>query len=134
VIEKRPPLKAGARRTGWIGCNIRLDRIPRDGEVPLIADGRVLPMAEVRQRFQRFLPLGTLSKDQRGWATLALRVVRSLSKSRFTLHELYDKGDDFAAVYPRNRHIPEKIRQQLQVLRDLGVLRFLGHGHYELVD
>jgi len=28
------------------------------------------------------------------------------------------------------RHIPDKIRQQLQVLRDLGLLEFLGSGSY----
>lgn len=132
VIEKRPPLKAGARRAGWIGCNIRLDRIPLDGEVSLIEEGCVLPVAQVRQRFQRYLPLNTLSKDERGWAALTLRTVRSLSKTSFTLQELYAKKRDFVEVYPRNRHVLEKIRQQLQVLRDLGVLRFHGHGRYEL--
>lgn len=134
VIEKRPPLKAGARRAGWIGCNIRLDRIPPDGEVTLIANGAALPMAEVRRRFQRFLPLGRLSKDDRGWAALTLGVVRGLSKRNFALGDLYARENDFAEAYPRNRHIPAKIRQQLQVLRDLGVLRFLGYGRYELVD
>jgi type II restriction enzyme len=30
-------------------------------------------------------------------------------------------------------HIPDKIRQQLQVLRDLGLLEFLGAGSYRLL-
>lgn len=134
VIEQRLPLKAEARRAGWIGCNIRLDRIPSDGEVPLISNGSPLPKAEVRRRFQRYLPLSDLSNDQRGWATLTLRVVRGLSKIHFTLPEVYAKERDFSAVYPQNRHVREKIRQQLQVLRDLGVLRFHGKGCYELID
>jgi len=28
------------------------------------------------------------------------------------------------------RHVPDKIRQQLQVLRDLGFVEFLGRGRY----
>jgi len=35
-------------------------------------------------------------------------------------------------MFPNNHHVPEKIRQQLQVLRDAGLVRFLGRGHYEL--
>ena len=31
-----------------------------------------------------------------------------------------------------NRHVRPKIRQQLQVLRDLGLLDFLGGGSYRL--
>jgi type II restriction enzyme len=65
---------------------------------------------------------------------MILKVVRDLSKEAFYLSELYEKENDFASVYPRNRHIREKIRQQLQVLRDLGVLRFKGNGRYELTD
>jgi len=31
-----------------------------------------------------------------------------------------------------NRHVRAKIRQQLQILRDLGSLHFLGRGRYRL--
>ena len=31
-----------------------------------------------------------------------------------------------------NRHVRDKIRQQLQVLRDLGLLEFRGDGSYRL--
>ena len=31
------------------------------------------------------------------------------------------------------KHIKEKIRQQLQVLRDKGLIEFLGNGHYRKV-
>ncbi len=31
-----------------------------------------------------------------------------------------------------NAHVRDKIRQQLQVLRDLDLLTFLGEGHYRL--
>jgi len=35
--------------------------------------------------------------------------------------------------YPDNRHIRDKIRQQLQILRDLGLLQFLRPAHYRLL-
>ena len=34
------------------------------------------------------------------------------------------------ALHPDNRHVRDKIRQQLQVLRDLGLVEFLGRGRY----
>jgi len=33
IIEQRRPLSPGARRAGWVGCNIRLDGIPDAGRI-----------------------------------------------------------------------------------------------------
>ncbi len=134
VVEKRPPLNQKARRAGWIGCNLRLDRIPPDGEILLIDGGSVVPKTDVRRRFQRFLPLVALPVGQRGWAALTLRVVRGLRKGEFSLSEVYAREAEFTGVYPQNRHIREKIRQQLQLLRELGIVHFRGHGQYELAE
>lgn len=134
VIERRSPLSQNARRAGWVGCNIRLDRIPPDGEIAVISEGVCLPKSEVRRRFERFLPLANLSADQRGWTTLTLSVIRSLGKNKFALSDLYAREPQFAETYPGNQHVRAKIRQQLQVLRDLGVLAFEGGGQYLLLN
>ena len=134
VVEKRPPLGPKARRAGWVGCNIRLDQIASDGEIAVVDDGVVQPVSEVRKRFQRFLPLARKSAEQRGWTLLTLRMVRGLGKNFFNLQDLYALESDFAKAYPENRHIKDKIRQQLQILRDLGVLAFEERGEYRLLD
>ena len=36
-------------------------------------------------------------------------------------------------LHPDNRHVLDKIRQQLQVLRDMGFVEFLGRGRYRSV-
>jgi type II restriction enzyme len=131
VIEKRKPLGPGAARAGWIGCNIRLDRIGPDGEIRVIERGKVRPRDQVRLQFRRFMPLATIVPTERGWTTLTLSVVRSLSKARFRLSDLYEREMMFAAAYPQNRNIRPKIRQQLQVLRDLGLILFEGNGVYK---
>lgn len=133
VVEQRPALGPHARRAGWIGCNIRLDRIPIDGEIAVIQRGICISKTEVRNRFRRFLPLANVPADQRGWTTLTLSTIRSLAKREFRLSELYEREQSFARMYPGNRHIRAKIRQQLQVLRDLGVLCFVGTGRYHLL-
>jgi type II restriction enzyme len=134
VIEKRPPLAPTARRAGWVGCNIRLDQIASDGEVDVVDDGLPRPVDEVRRRFQRFLPLAKKRAEQRGWTLLTLRLVRGLGKTAFRLDDMYALEDEFARVYPENHHVRDKIRQQLQVLRDLGVLEFVGRGEYRIYD
>ena len=35
-----------------------------------------------------------------------------------------------AGKHPDNHHIKDKIRQQLQMLRDNGIIEFIGRGHY----
>lgn len=61
-----------------------------------------------------------------------LRVVRSLGKTEFFLSDMYNHAEELAKLHPDNNHVRDKIRQQLQVLRDLDHLEFLGPGHYRL--
>ncbi len=117
-----------------VGCNLRLDRIPPDGEVQVIEGGVAVAKSEVRRKFQRYLPLNTLSAARRGWAALRLRIVRSLPGRQFALSDLYARDAEFAFAYPGSRCLHEKIRQQLQLLRNIGIIRFKGNGQYELID
>ena len=50
AIECRPPLAPTARRAGWVGCNILLNKIPQDARIPIVADGTARPAAEFRPR------------------------------------------------------------------------------------
>lgn len=134
VIEQRKPLSETARRAGWIGCNIRLDRIPPDGEIAVIESGLCRAKSDVREQFKRFLPLAHLTADQRGWTTLTLSIVRGLRRSEFSLADVYEKEQHFASAFPANRHVRAKIRQQLQVLRNLHIISFRGNGRYTVIS
>lgn len=43
------------------------------------------------------------------------------------------RSDEFMNLHPGNRHVRDKIRQQLLLLRDLGLLKFLDAGSYLLL-
>ena len=58
--------------------------------------------------------------------------IDKLGKSEFTLSEMYDFEYLLAQKHPNNKHIKDKIRQQLQFLRDKGYLEFLKRGSYHL--
>lgn len=134
VIECRKPLAPTARRAGWIGCKILLHRVPADSRITIIADGMVMSPARVREAHSRLRPIQAMKLEQRGWALDVLQVVRSLKRTEFLLSEVYRSEDDLASLHPNNRHVRDKIRQQLQVLRDTGFLKFLGGGKYGVVE
>ena len=56
----------------------------------------------------------------------------SLGKQEFSLSDIYVLEGQFNSLHPDNRHIRDKIRQHLQILRDLGLLSFLAPGRYRL--
>ena len=133
AVERRKPLAATARRAGWVGCNIVLDKIPVHARIPVIEEGNVRTKQEVREAYQRLRPLEKLQVEKRGWTLDVLRVVQSLNKKEFLLSDVYAQAERLGRLHPGNRHVEAKIRQQLQVLRDLGLVEFLGAGSYHLV-
>jgi type II restriction enzyme len=132
AIEKRKPLSPTADRAGWIGCNILLHSIPADARIQIVSDGKPVSPATVRAQYARIRPLAKLDAKQRGWTLDVLNVVRSVGKPEFDLAEVYQSEEKLAKLHPANRHVRDKIRQQLQVLRDLGILEFLGGGRYRI--
>jgi type II restriction enzyme len=132
AVERRKPLASTARRAGWVGCNILLEKIPVQARIPVVSEGSPHTSREVRDSYNRLRPLEKLQVEKRGWTLDVLQVVQSLGKLEFTLADVYAHADSLARLHPNNAHVRDKIRQQLQVLRDLGLLKFLGDGSYRL--
>jgi hypothetical protein len=65
------------------------------------------------------------SLDLRGWTLDVLEVVLKMKNSTFRLSEVYEYVEKLQTAHPLNNHVQAKIRQQLQVLRDLKLLDFL---------
>jgi type II restriction enzyme len=132
-VEKRPPLSPTARRAGYVGCYFVLDRIPPDARIPIVQNARPVSASQVRKAYNKIRSLETIEVEKRGWTLDVLNVVRSIGKEQFMLRDVYDRADSLAKLHPNNRHVDDKIRQQLQVLRDLGLLTFLSPGSYRLL-
>jgi type II restriction enzyme len=84
----------------------------------------------VRRKYSRLKPLTKLNAELRGWTLDVLGVARSLEKKSFSLDEMYARDAEPGALHPANRNIRPKIRQQLQRLRDLGIIEFVRSGYY----
>jgi type II restriction enzyme len=132
VVERRKPLSPKARRAGWVGCNILLSEIPVDGKIEMVSAGCALPERRVRQEFSRVRKLANLPPQLRGWTVDVLNAIRRLGSVHFSLQELYAFDQELQSLHPSNQNVRPKIRQQLQVLRDVGLVEFSGQGHYTL--
>ncbi len=62
-----------------------------------------------------------------------LEVVFTLPKA-FSLRDVEARKEFFSRHYPDNRFVEAKIRQSLQILRDQGLIKFLGNGSYERIS
>jgi type II restriction enzyme len=134
VIEARRPLSGSARRKHWEGCRILLHSIPESGRISLIRDRCIEPRHRVLTAWRRTLFLRDETDVRaRGWLLNVMKCVERINRSTFTIEEVYAYEDELSQHYPANRYIKEKIRQQLQVLRDTGYLEFTGRGTYRMV-
>ena len=57
---------------------------------------------------------------------------RGRGKPEFTNEEVYAFTSELEKLHPDNRHVRDKIRQQLQVLRDAKLLVHVGSGVWRL--
>ena len=64
------------------------------------------------------------------WQEDMVRCVNLIPKDVFSLEDVYAFEEALAQAYPNNFHIRDKVRQQLQVMRDNGLISFLGGGMY----
>ncbi|MFH1638883.1 MAG: DpnI domain-containing protein [Chloroflexota bacterium] len=134
IIEKRHSLTLNARRAGWVGCNIILQDVPQDGRIFYVENREIAPKEMVLQRWRKTLFLSKEKKlSTRGWILDIMNCIDKLNKREFTLTEMYFFESYLKDRHPRNRHIKEKIRQQLQLLRNNGYLEFINNkGGYRL--
>lgn len=131
IIEKCRPLSPRARRSGWVGCNIVIGALPEPARVPVVREGLPESPRSLRELWSRFRWLADQDVETRGWTADVLRCVEQIGLRTFRLADVYAFEGHLGQLHPSNNNIRAKIRQQLQVLRDRGVLRFLGRGRYE---
>lgn len=133
IIEKRKPLSSTAQRAGWIGCNILLQNIPQSGKIFFVKNRQIEPKQKVLAEWQKTLFLREEKEvSAKGWLLDIMRSIEKLGKKEFILDDVYMFDRELSRLHPDNKHVKDKIRQQLQVLRDKNYLEFVGRGQYRL--
>ena len=131
IIEKRKALASTARRAGWVGCNIDVSNVPDLGKIFFVQNGLVKSKNEVLERWNKTTFVKSKSNiEAKGWLLDVLVCVERIKKQDFSLDDVYAFEAYLQAKHPENHNVKAKVRQQLQFLRDKGVIEFLGRGQY----
>lgn len=133
MLEKRKPLSQNARRAGWIGCNFLLDKLPKEGKIPIIKKEKVADKENVNKIWRKMFFLANKKPNLRGWTSDVLKIVQE-QNNEFELMDMYKYEKYFKELHPDNNNIQAKIRQQLQILRDNKILKFKKRGIYEVIE
>ena len=131
IIKQRKPLSATAKRAGWTGCNIDYRGIPQQGKILVIEQGVQRSAPDVIKEYTQAVRLMTNNIGQRGWLFEVLDCINKIPMEEFSIDDVYQFEADLQKLHADNHNIKPKIRQQLQFLRDRGVIDFLSHGQYK---
>lgn len=74
--------------------------------------------------------VSSITKNLTGWKKALFTALGFIDKQVFTTKDFASIIPYLQKRYPRNYNIEAKIRQQLQELRDLGLIKFEGNGVY----
>ena len=72
----------------------------------------------------------TIRQSLSGWRLDVFNIVTKIPTNGFELQQVYSHKQQLQKLHPGNLNIEAKIRQQLQELRDLGLIEFHGGGVY----
>ncbi len=134
IIEKRKPLSEKARRAGWTGCNILLNGIPENGRIYFVKNSAVIDKNRVLENWHKSSFLKSKKGEAKGWILDIMNCIDEINNEEFFLNDVYQFENILRAKHPNNNFIKDKIRQQLQLLRDKGIIEFLGRGKYKKVN
>ena len=134
IVEKRKPLAETAKRAGWIGCNILLDKIPAQGRIAIVKNGVALDKEHVLSQVKWSQKVKTQNMEARGWLMDILHCVNAINSTFFTIDMVYAFEEELILKHPDNHNIRAKIRQQLQQLRNRDIILFLGNGQYQKIS
>jgi len=133
IIEKRRPLSIHARRAGWVGCNISISNIPDFGKVYYIKNGNMIDKIDILNNWKKTTFIkNTCDNETKGWLLDIITCIEKVKKTEFNLNDIYNFKEVLKEKHPLNNNIEAKIRQQLQLLRDKNIIKFLGRGRYRI--
>lgn len=128
VVEKRKPLSVDARRAGWTGYNLLIDHIPLEAMITIYEESQFVSIQNILFAIEK-----SKNISKKDWGNEIINIIRELAVN-FSLSDIYKYEEKLKILFPKNKNIKPKIRQQLQILRDAGKIDFLDRGKYKKLD
>ena len=104
--------------------------MPSYGRIAIVRGGLAVDKDEVCRKYRSTSFLVDMNLSSRGWLMDVFRCMEEIGSEEFTLQDMYRFEGRLAILHPDNHNIRAKIRQQLQMLRDRGLIRFVDRGVY----
>ena len=117
----------GALQAQFIG------QLTQNGKIFLVKNSEALPQKDVLEKWRNTNFIKYKKGNAKGWILEIMNCADKINRKTFSLEDMYSFESHLKQKYPKNNHIKDKIRQQLQVLRDKGIIEFKGHGKYEKI-
>lgn len=121
-------------RPNYIMCNISMKWIPESWKIFYIKNGVTINKEKVIKEWNKTIFLKEKKNiESKGWILDIMKCIEKLNKKDFTLQEMYNFETILKQKYPNNNFIKDKIRQQLQFLRDKWYIEFVSNGKYRVL-
>lgn len=126
IVPRAKPLKD---RPNYLMCDMDISSLPEGGKILLIDRSCVIEPEKVMEQWQSHLFLRKQQSKSKGWLLAIMKCIDQLPE-QFNLEQIYAFERQLSQQFPENRHIKDKIRQQLQILRNQGLIEFSARGKY----
>lgn len=130
IIRNRTPLK---RNKNYFMSSVDLSGVPEVGKIFFVKNSAVLDKSEILTEWNRTVFLRNQNSEAKGWTLDILMCLDRIKANDFTLDEVYQFEAELKAKHPENNFVKDKIRQQLQVLRDMNIIEFVSRGRYRKI-
>ena len=109
-----------------------LNKIPKEKKVKFEKSEKDLFPERVYEAEDDLYDAGveTITRTLSGWRLDIFNIISQIPANIFNLEQAYIYKNQLQKMHPENLNIEAKIRQQLQELRDLGLIEFMGKGIY----
>ncbi|MCP1660504.1 DpnI domain-containing protein [Neisseria perflava] len=129
IIPRKQALQG---RPNYLMCDMDISSLPQSGRIYLIHQAQIVDPETVCRQWQANLFLRQQNVEKKGWLLAIMRCIDTLPDS-FHLAQLYEFEAQLKRKFPENNHIKDKIRQQLQILRDQNIIEFTACGQYRKI-
>jgi len=134
IIEKRNPLSSIAQRANWVWCNILFSKLPESWKIYIVKNWVFEDKEKIKKLREKGMFLNEEKNQEKKWRILdTMNCVDRIQNNQFSLDQIYQFESILKTKYPNNNFIKDKLRQQLQILRDKGIIEFLGKWQYRKI-
>jgi type II restriction enzyme len=98
-----------------------------------VKDSKEVSRESVIKAWKQFEFLKHQSQESRGWFVDIMYCIGLIPKDEFALDDMYGFESLLKSRHPQNNFVRDKIRQQLQLLRDKGIIEFVSRGVYRKI-